>query len=242
MHYNLPGGRLVKSENAAKPSSQRSRYLTSLLSELPKCGRTLDYGCGKLRYREILLKTTEHLALVDSEVQISRTQTLDGQKTSIRKLLLASNSTSVFNPAEFSASSGLYDRAFCINVLSAIPVLDMRRRLLQQILKKLEPGSSCLFVVQYRNSDFSRMAALPNAESWEDGFLIKSLRGYSFYALISPIALVKMLNETGFEVTSQKRHDGSVYVWAKRPIPHWTPVYSSPAEDAVDDQTTFDMA
>lgn len=232
MHYELPGGRLVKSENAAKPASQRSRYLTSLLRALPTVERTLDYGCGKLRYRQDLLQATEHLTVVDSEVQISRTQILDGKRTTIRNLLRASNSTAVFNPAEFSHSSGLYDRAFCINVLSAIPVVETRRNLLQQILKKLKPGASCLFVVQYRNSDFTRMAALPNAEAWEDGFLINSLRGYSFYALISPAALTKMLCEAGFNISSQRHHDGSVYVWAQHAIEPSTPMLHLSSEDA----------
>lgn len=216
MHYSLPGGRLVKSENAAKPASQPSKFLTALLASLPHVDRTLDYGCGKLRYYEALLRTTEFLSLVDSDVQIFRQQVLRGSRTSIRDIFQGSNRVSVFTTREFAESEGLYDRAFCVNVLSAIPVADERRNLLDQILRKLKPNASCLFVVQYRNSDFTRMSKLPTAESWHDGFLLRSLRGYSFYALIRPNALAKMVEQAGFQVVKQQLHEGSVYVWASR--------------------------
>lgn len=216
MRYELPGGRLVKSENAAKPASQASRFLISLLASLPAVARTVDFGCGKLRYTHTVLQTTELLTLVDSEVQISRQQLLFGNYTSIREMYVGSNRVSVCNTNEFAESTGLYDRAFCMNVLSAIPFEDARRTLLERILLKLGPSATCLFVVQYRNSDFTRMAKLPVAEPWHDGFLLKSLRGYSFYALISPSALIHMVEKAGFEVTSRKLNQGSVYLWAKR--------------------------
>jgi len=217
MHYNLPGGRLIKSENAAKPATQPSRFLVELLADLPQVSSTLDYGCGKLRYCDQLLRTTGHLAVVDSEIQISRDQILLGQRTSIRKLFRDSNSVSVFNTSEIAVSLDLYERAFCINVLSAIPFMEERRKLICQILKKLKLGAHCLFVVQYRNSDFTRMSKLKTAEDWEDGFILKSLRGYSFYALITPSALVAIVEWAGFKVVTQRLHEGSVYMWAQRP-------------------------
>lgn len=216
MHYNLPGGRLVKTENAAKPASQTSKFLTSLIADLQPVARTLDYGCGKLRYVEQLLRTTELLSLVDSEIQLSRVQTLRGIRTSIRDVFRSSNRISVYNTNEFDQTHSLYDRAFCINVLSAIPLPNERLRLLTQIQRKMAPSACCLFVVQYRNSDFTRMAKLPDAEPWYDGFLLKSLRGYSFYGLITHEVLSEMLIFAGFQIVSQKFHEGSVYMWAKR--------------------------
>ncbi|MDX0720878.1 methyltransferase domain-containing protein [Sinorhizobium medicae] len=224
MHYNLPGGRVVKSENAAKPASQTSKFLTALVANLPPVNRTLDYGCGKLRYCDPLLQTTELLSLVDSEVQISRKQTLQGNRTSIRDIFRGSNRISAFSTSEFAESPGLYDRAFCINVLSAIPVPSERRRLLAQILRKLKPSAGCLFVVKYRNSDFTRMAKLPTAEPWHDGFVLKSMRGYSFYALITPKALAGMVAQAGFQVVSHQLHLGSVYIWANRADDHQSQV------------------
>lgn len=217
MHYDLPGGRLVKSENAAKPASQPSRFLNSLFYNLTPVRRTLDYGCGKLRYLKPFLQTTEHLALVDSEVQLSRQQRLHGEYTSIRRIFAGSNCVSVYSVEEFISVSDRYERAFCVNVLSAIPFPCARREALRRIIEKLEPSASCLFVVQYRNSDFTRMASLPLAEPWEDGFVLRSLRGYSFYALISPKVLAEMLIQAGFELASQCLHEGSVYIWANRP-------------------------
>jgi SAM-dependent methyltransferase len=216
MHYNLPGGRLVKSENAAKPAPQPSRFLIEMIGKLPLVNNSVDYGCGKLRYSEVLLQTTELLAVVDSEIQVSRQQVLRGTFGSIRDFFHGSNRVSVFSTTEFDDSHGSYDRAFCLNVLSAIPLLEVRQRVLDQILRKLKPGACCLFVVQYRNSDFTRMSKLPTAEPWQDGFLINSLRGYSFYALISPRALAEMVETAGFAVVSQHLNEGSVYLWAGR--------------------------
>jgi|LGOV01.1.fsa_nt_gb hypothetical protein len=44
MHYDLSGGIIVKSENAAKPASQTSKYLVAMMDKLPQVNRTLDYG------------------------------------------------------------------------------------------------------------------------------------------------------------------------------------------------------
>jgi hypothetical protein len=187
-----------------------------MLADLPQVNRTVDYGCGKLRYVETLLTSTQLLSLVDSEVQLSREQKLRGIQTSIRDVFYGSNQVSVFNTVEFAESQVRYDRAFCINVLSAIPLIEARKRLLSEIRRKLEENAECLFVVQYRNSDFTRMAKLPTAQKWLDGFILKSLRGYSFYALIKPQALRAILECAGFEVLSQQLNEGSVYIWARK--------------------------
>jgi SAM-dependent methyltransferase len=217
MHYKLSKDVVLKTENAAKPENQRSAYLASLISRLEPVDATLDYGCGKLRYQNSILKTTDTLAVVDSEIQLSREQTLNGRKTSIRSLVSRSNRTAVHNVTEFVSLSGLFDRAFCLNVLSVIPSQTTRLRVVQLIRSKLRPGASCLFVVQYRNSDFTRMKGMPNAKIWRDGILIDSLRGYSFYGLIAPERLAALIKQAGFEIAEQHLHDGSVFVWAKSP-------------------------
>jgi hypothetical protein len=60
------------------------------------------------------------------------------------------------------------------------------------------------------------MAKLATAEPWHDGFLLNSLRGYSFYAFIPPNALIEMIEQAGFQVVSQQLNEGSVYVWASQ--------------------------
>jgi hypothetical protein len=58
------------------------------------------------------------------------------------------------------------------------------------------------------------MRKMPNARPWLDGFLIKSLRGYSFYGLIPPIRLQAALKRAGFQIREIVLNEGSAYVWA----------------------------
>jgi len=216
MHYKLGRGVIVKTENAAKPISQPSSCLNELLSSLPHVSTAFDYGCGKLRYKSAILKRSDELAVVDSEIQLSRLQILDKTRSSIREIARNSNRITVLNDVEFETSRRRFERGFCINVLSVIPIPAVRRKVLRTIRSHLNRSASCLFVVQYRNSDFDRMQRLTNAKRFRDGFLIDSRRGYSFYGLISPERLVSMLTNEGLVVKSMKLNEGSAYVWAGR--------------------------
>lgn len=215
MHYNIGPKILIKTENAAKSVSQRSAYLAVLIKNLPRAISSFDYGCGKLRYTDTILHTTDTLALVDSDIQISRRQVLCGQYTNIREIGLRSNHLSVYTPNEFAGLVQKFERGFCINVLSTIPYFSVRQRVIRLIRRMLEPGGICIFVVQYRNSDFVRMCRMPNARPWRDGFLIDSLRGFSFYGLISPERLADLVLAAGFQIEEQKLNDGSVYLFAR---------------------------
>lgn len=219
MRYKIRGGIVIRAENAAKPVSQKSKYLSQLIRGLDKVSSSFDYGCGKLRYYDDILSVSHFVALVDSEQQLSRTQIVAGKKTTIRKRVRHSNRLSVLNVHEFSKGASQYDRGFCVNVLSVIPIASIRSRVLRIILSALKPGGTCLFVVQYRNSDFTRMRKLPNATQWLDGFLMNSYRGYSFYGLIRPEALEQLVIAAGFEVVSTKLNEGSVYLMGMKPFP-----------------------
>lgn len=157
MHYKIAPGVTIKTENAAKPESQGSYYLRKILCRLPPVHASFDYGCGKLRYCDALLETTDTLAIVDSEIQLSRVQTLRQQQTSIREVLRRSNRIAIYNQCEFKALRQKFDRGFCINVLPIIPLCASRKEVVDVIRSKLKRGGTCLFVVQYRNSDFEKM-------------------------------------------------------------------------------------
>jgi hypothetical protein len=157
------------------------------------------------------------VALIDSEVLLSRKQIVKGELTSIRDFCKVSNRFKVLNDFEFLLLQEQFDRGFCINVLSIVPIPEIRRRVIKLLYSKLKPGGSCLFVVQYRNSDFTRMRKTPEARSWGDGFLMDSLRGYSFDALIPPDCLTNMVMRAGFQVSNRVLNEGSVYLFAAVP-------------------------
>jgi hypothetical protein len=217
MRYKIKSGIEIRSENAAKPETQQSTLLLKLLHKLPHVNSSFDYGCGKLRYQRAIEERTNTLALIDSEIQISRMQTIRGRNTSIREITKMSNQVEVLNDNQFEKSGTRYDRGFCINVLSVIPSYSRRNQALETIWRKLKSGGECLFVVQYRNSDFTRMREMRNAKPFLDGFLIDSLRGHSFYGIIQPTNLQTKLRKIGFEIRNTDLNEGSVYCWAVRP-------------------------
>jgi hypothetical protein len=113
---------VIKSENAAKPASQKSAYCESIIRALPSVKTTFDYGCGKLRYLDVILNTTEVLVIVDSEIQLTREQQLLGNmKRSIRDAYKGVNRVAVLNSAEFRVLDEKFDRGFCLNVLPCNP-------------------------------------------------------------------------------------------------------------------------
>jgi hypothetical protein len=208
---------VIRTENAAKPPAQRSKYVSGLIRKLEPVEQSFDIGCGKLRYLNDIMKVSQQVTLVDSEIQISRQQVLFGKCTSMRDLFLRSNSAEVMSVREFGIIARQFDRGFCLNVLPLIPLRKARRSLLDLVFGRLRPGAECLISVQYRNSDFTRMSKLPNARPHLDGYLIDSLRGLSFYGLIPPSKLRSLVTSAGFEVVDQVLNDGSVYLRAKRP-------------------------
>jgi hypothetical protein len=214
MHYKLNSGVEIKTENAAKPESQASQFLLGLLRDLPHVPSAFDYGCGKLRYQKAIADKSDTLAIVDSEIQLMRIQMIQKDNTSIREIFEHSNRVFVYNETQFATLSARFERGFCINVLSVIPSIKHRKQVLEVIRGKLLSGGRCLFVVQYRNSDFNRMRRLPNAKPWLDGFLIDSLRGYSFYGLISPQRLEAFLKRSGFRICEARLNEGGAYMWA----------------------------
>ncbi|MGY3396463.1 hypothetical protein ACVWW6_009054 [Bradyrhizobium sp. USDA 3311] len=217
MRYKIGKDIVIRSENAAKPEAQSSSYLNKLIAQLKPVHSSFDFGCGKLRYERAIARTTDELALVDSEVQLSRTQMIRGRSTTIRDYVRKSNQVHAYTVNQFASHSRKYDRGFCINVLSVIPSASVRMGIVQLMRTKLKPGCSCLFVSLYRNSDFTRMQRLPNCKPYDNGFLMDSLRGYSFYGLIPPDDLVSLVERGGFKAESVKLDEGSAYLWAKSP-------------------------
>ena len=104
MRYRLPGGILIRTENAAKPEAQASLGLSSYIEGLAPVVKSFDYGCGKLRYVKPILSTTDTLTIVDSEIQLGRRQIVFGNETTIREMVRSSNRLSATNVTEFAQS------------------------------------------------------------------------------------------------------------------------------------------
>jgi len=216
MRYTVKGLE-IRSENAAKSISQPSKYLRDWLMSLKKMNNVLDYGCGKLRYSVTLSKRCRLLALVDSEVQLKRQQKINNYYCSVydysKKQL---RNTRIFTPHEFINSSRKYDFALCSNVLSAIPSISARNTVINSIMIKLTGNGSALFVCQYRNSYFSKIAKSSNSFKFLDGWVVKSQHGNSYYGILDKKKIENLLVKHGSKIKESWIHDQSAYVLAGR--------------------------
>lgn len=212
VHYRVRG-LIVRSENAAKPATQKSRAVCDWLREQPRVADALDYGCGKLRYAANLAARAERVTFVDSAVQISRSQRLIGRRTNVRDLVLTRwPSSRVLDISSFHGDQRQFDLALCANVLSAIPSRHVRLNVLRAIRDRLKPGARCLLVSQYRNSYFNATANGPTAEPYQDGWLLRGRRGPAFYAPLDADRLQAMAKRAGLSPCETRLHDGAALV------------------------------
>jgi 2-polyprenyl-3-methyl-5-hydroxy-6-metoxy-1,4-benzoquinol methylase len=188
MRYKVKGIE-IRSENAAKPLSQRSAYLSYWIRSHPRVHAILDYGCGKLRYAPLLAQRARTLTLVDSEIQLGRVQMIGKELTTARDYARDHWPHSrILTSEEFSRRGGRYDLVLCVNVLSAIPIPKIRSRSLRLIASCLKPAGRCLFVTQYRNSYFRQIVQSRKATKHLNGWILKSRGGHSYYGIRSRLS------------------------------------------------------
>ncbi len=221
MHYKVLG-RVVCTENSAKPRKQSCQYLRDWIRHHPKVNYALDVGCGRLRYAPELAARSKVLTLVDSEEQLSRTQRIDGDLTTVRDYARSKwNNSRVLSTGEFQHDREKYDLVLCANVLPVIPSRATRTALLRRLHTALSHDGTCLFVCQYRNSYFKDMQNFDGAVKYLDGWAV--LRGdnkSTYYGLLCGEKLVRMLERNEFEVVRSWAVGQSAYVlcraWQRR--------------------------
>ena len=207
----------VKSENAALSTSQTNKVVLKYIENIPDNINILDYGCGKCRYSLQLGKKAKHITLLDSQVQISRMQTIYSNRTTV-ELFASSNlkNASVCSIENFDFTKQQFDFILCSNVLSAIPDKNERKKLLDNIYNILLDNGIALITVQYRNSYFNTYNNREGVEKYQDGWLIKKNNSFSFYGIIYPEKLIEMCLNANLEVVNSYKHDGSIYLTVAR--------------------------
>lgn len=215
MRYKV-AGREIRTENTAKPVSQASAPLINWLKEQSRFRRTLDYGCGKLRYARVLAENSKSLTLVDSAVQLDREQIIDGERTTIRRYADRWPHARVMEVQEFLCDDRSFDFVLCANVLSAIPSRSARSKVLGWIRDRLAGGGTALFVVQFRNSFYRELPKRQGVTRHLDGYLLRTRRGTSYYGIIPPDNLVEILRTAHFKVGKTWSGGESAFVLAHR--------------------------
>jgi 2-polyprenyl-3-methyl-5-hydroxy-6-metoxy-1,4-benzoquinol methylase len=195
---------------------QASRYLKDWIDSYKLINDVLDFGCGKLRYAASLASRARTLTLVDSDVQLSRTQTLNGSLTNIRDYVaLHWPQARVLNFEAFQVDQRKYDLGLCANVLSSIPDAKVRGKVLRSIASSLHPSGRCLFASQFRNSYFKRIFESANSKPYLDGWLIASPHRNAYYGILPKKRLEKLVTRHGFTVISSWINGEVAYVLAQ---------------------------
>lgn len=214
MHYKI-GNCLIKSENAAKSHKQQSIYLRNLINSEDKIESTLDYGCGKLRYSEILVSKSSKQVFIDSQLQLERQQIIHNERTSITEFVkIKYRNASTIALENIDNIADKFDFILCSNVISAIPCVNERSKSIKRIKRLLKNGGKALFVCQYKDIYFESYKSRADCEEYFDGFLIKNKKSYSFYGLITPIILEKLITDNGMKIIRKIDRKGSIYIYA----------------------------
>lgn len=217
MRYKV-GDWEVRTENAARSATQPSRALLSWLEALSPVDQALDYGCGKLRYAGVLAQRSTRLTLVDSAIQLNRTQRILDSATTVRAAATQWPHARALTIDEFETDAQQYDFILCANVLSAIPSELIRSHMLQALAGRLRAGAQCLFVTQYRNSYFTAARTAPDAISHLDGYIVKGLHGHSYYGILPKQKIEQLVTANGLTVAQSWENGQSAFVLAWRTI------------------------
>jgi 2-polyprenyl-3-methyl-5-hydroxy-6-metoxy-1,4-benzoquinol methylase len=207
----------IRSENAAKPACSAGRWMLNWIRRLPTGASGLDIGCGKLRYTVPLANRISSVAAVDSTIQLDRQQTMFGRLCSIRQYVSkALRNVTVYSVEDPRWRRKRYDVVLCSNVLSAIPCLRTRKRLVRAAYTCLKPGGTLLLTTQYRNSHFNEWGSTRKAIRYLDGFLVQGKRGTSFYGLLDAKGLTRLCRSCGFQNLDAGHAKELAYVLARR--------------------------
>ncbi len=215
MHYKFMGVEL-RTENAAKPFRQASRWLIEQISQIPPNAEVLDYGCGKFRYTIPLSRRAKHVYAIDSPQQVNREQQIASKRSTLREYA----SKYLKNVAVHEVGSSEWQRVkfdfiLCANVLSVIPHKAERVRVLRKLGRVLKTDGRILASTQFRNTHFKHWQANPRASWVRDGWFVQGIRGASFYAIISPKKLNGLCRSAGLRVETFGSRGETAFAFAK---------------------------
>lgn len=197
MRYRV-SGREIRSENAAKPHSQQSAVVADYLRTQKKVGAILDYGCGKLRYADLLATVGRRVTFVDSKIQLTRLQRVRGRRTTVAEFVARHyRHGRVVAAEEWRIGRARYDLVTCINVLSAIASREALNGALDVIREATRQTGLAIFINQHSNSRFKRYS---RGKKHLFGHLHRGKGRHFYYGLLSEPRVVRLLTRRGFKI------------------------------------------
>jgi len=203
-------GKIIKTENTAKPYTQKSKHVVDYLLSKAPVKNLLDFGCGKLRYSDVLTQICNKITFVDSELQLYRKQMVRGVYTSVNEYILKNYpSSQCISYEKLDNHEVIYDLIICTNVLSAVPCEKSLKKLLFYIKKSLSNDGVAIFINQYKSSYFSRFSI---GIKHLYGYLYESRNGYSYYGILDKEIIEKILIDAGFFIKKSWCEGESTYI------------------------------
>jgi hypothetical protein len=217
MRYKVKGVE-IRSENAAKPTSDTAAPLVAWLRKHDHVDAALDYGCGKLRYTKYVAMLCNSLGLVDSNIQLTRTQHIDGHVTTVTEYAkMKWPKCKTYKIEEFWRGIYLsYDFILCANVLSVIPSRSPRKKSILAIRAALSHEGEILVVNQHTNSYFTKVKSRPSTQTHLDGWIAHSRAGASYYGILNRDKVIRLLKQNGFSIKDAWIEGQSNYVLATK--------------------------
>jgi|SRR5450830_39613 len=197
MRY-LVNGTHIRSENAAKPHTQKSKPVDDYLLDRTKINSALDFGCGKLRYSDTLTKIATSVTFVDSQIQLSRTQLIREKQTSVNEFVSENYPNCRTIPFEqIQHHQELYNLITCTNVLSAIPCKETLNNVISIIKNLLSSDGIAVFINQHRSSYFKRFES---GTKHLNGYIYSNQKSTSYYGIFNKTVTQELLLEHDFEI------------------------------------------
>lgn len=143
-----------------------------------------DQGCGRLRHIGTLRSRFDRLALIDQEAQLSKTQMLFGNATSIRSLAEELNRrdggsrTTVISADEFEGTRLGFDLIVCVAVLDVVPPWT-RESVLRSAFRNLKTDG--LYVLIIPRNDHSITKRCTDDNRYADGHVFDHRGVTTFY-------------------------------------------------------------
>jgi hypothetical protein len=213
MRYKV-GNLEIRSENAAKPMSDAAVPLVDWIAQHDHVKAALDYGCGKMRYTKHIAKKCTSLGIVDSTIQLTRLQRINGIVTTIQEYAKSKWPTCrIYKVEEFwGGIHESYNLILCANVLSVIPCARTRAKSLRSIHTALAMDGELLVVNQHTNSYFTDIRRKPSTRRHLDGWIAQSRKGANYYGILNKDSVIRLLIRYGFRVKDSWIEGQSNYV------------------------------
>jgi 2-polyprenyl-3-methyl-5-hydroxy-6-metoxy-1,4-benzoquinol methylase len=197
MHYVLDY-LTIKSENAAKPHSQKAKSVEGYLKSQTDISKILDFGCGKLRYSDILSGVSENVTFLDSRIQITRIQTIKNERISVLdyvKRKYPSSDCIAFEDIDQIKDN--FDLIVCTNVLSAIPCEETISNMFTHFKRLVSKSGKIIIINQHRSSYFKKFES---GKKHLFGYIYSGSRGNSYYGIMTREIIRELAKKHHLEV------------------------------------------